>query len=153
MARQAVRLSIAPFCGKGSNMPRVKFFATSSTYSRFDELSSHLINDISDWTEITDDQLVNLQNHRYQIERELRDNGSLCYDEHLLIVKDISAQAVENVMVNINQIIDSVAKKQKAAEEKRAAAEKKRKENAEKNRIEKELRQLEKLKQKYGVEA
>jgi len=130
-------------------MPRVKFFAVS-TATYHDELSARLLNDISDWTEITSDQLVNLQFCRYQIERELRDNGSLCYDEHLLIVKDISAQAVENVMVNINQIIDSVAKKQKAAEEKQAATEKKRKENAEKNRVEKELKQLEKLKQKYG---
>jgi len=133
-------------------MPKVKFFAVS-TAAYNDELSSRLLNDISDWTEITSDQLINLQNHRYQIERELRDNGSLCYDEQLFFVKDISAQAVENVMVNINQIIDSVAKKQKAAEEKRAAAEKKRKENAEKNRVEKELKQLEKLKQKYGGEA
>jgi len=133
-------------------MPRVKFFAVS-TAAYNDELSARHLNDISDWTEITSDQLVNLQNYRYQIESELRDNGSLCYDEHLLIVKDISAQAVENAMVNINQIIDSVAKKQKAAEEKRAATEKKRKENAEKNRVEKELKQLEKLKQKYGGEA
>jgi len=133
-------------------MPKVKFFAVS-TAAYHDELSSRLLNDISDWTEITSDQLVNLQNHRYQIERELRDNGSLCYDEQLFFVKDISAQAVENAMVNINQIIDSVAKKQKEAEEKRAATEKKRKENAEKNRVEKELKQLEKLKQKYGGEA
>jgi hypothetical protein len=134
-------------------MPRVKFFAVSNAAAYHDELSARLFNDISDWTEITSDQLVNLQNHRYQIERELRDNGSLCYDEQLLFVKDISAQAVENAMVNISQIIDSVAKKQKAAEEKRAATEKKRKENAEKNRVEKELKQLEKLKQKYGGEA
>jgi hypothetical protein len=133
-------------------MPKVKFFATSSTYSHFDELSSHLINDISDWTEITDDQLVNLQNYRFQIEKELRNNRTLSYDEKLLIVKDISAQAVENAIVNINQIIDSVAKKQKAAEEKKAAVEKKRKENAEKKRVEKELKQLEKLKQKYRGE-
>jgi len=133
-------------------MPRVKFFAVS-TAAYNDELSSRLLNDISDWTEITSDQLINLQNHRYEIERELRDNGSLCYDEQLFFVKDISAQAVENAMVNISQIIDSVAKNQKAAEEKRAATEKKRKENAEKNRVEKELKQLEKLKQKYGGEA
>jgi flagellar biosynthesis chaperone FliJ len=134
-------------------MPRVKFFAVSNAAAYHDEPSARLLNDISDWTEITSDQLVKLQNHRYQIERELRDNGSLCYDEQLLIVKDISAQAVENAMVNISQIIDSVAKKQKATEEKRAATEKKRKENAEKNRVEKELKQLEKLKQKYGGEA
>jgi hypothetical protein len=133
-------------------MPRVKFFAVERSYEgrRDEEICDRLLPDISDWTEITNDQLVNLQNHRYQIERELRVNGSLCYDEQLLIVKDISARAVENAMVNISQIIDSVAKKQKAAEEKRAATEKKRKENAEKNRVEKELKQLEKLKQKYG---
>jgi hypothetical protein len=134
-------------------MPRVKFFAVSNAAAYHVELRARLLNDISDWTEITSDQLVNLQNHRYEIERELQGNGSLCYDEQLLIVKDISAQAAENAMVNINQIIDSVAKKQKAAEEKRAATEKKRKENAEKKRVEKELKQLEKLKQKYGGEA
>ena len=134
-------------------MPRVKFFAVYENSYAPDELNNRLLPDISDWTEITDDQLVNLQNYRYQIEKELRNNRTLSYDEQLLIVKDISAQAVENAMVNINQIIDSVAKKQKAAEEKRAVTEKKRKENAEKNRVEKELKQLEKLKQKYGGEA
>ena len=134
-------------------MPRVKFFAVYENSYAPDELNNRLLPDISDWTEITNDQLTNLLNCPYEVEEALRNNGHLCYNEHLLIVKDISAQAVENVMVNISQIIDSVAKKQKAAEEKRAATEKKRKENAEKNRVEKELKQLEKLKQKYGGEA
>jgi hypothetical protein len=134
-------------------MPRVKFFAVYQNSYAPDELNNRLLPDISDWTEITSDQLANLQNHPHEIEQALRNNGSLGYDEKLLIVKDISAHLVENAMVNINQIIDSVAKKQKAAEEKRAATEKKRKENAEKNRVEKELKQLEKLKQKYGGEA
>jgi hypothetical protein len=131
-------------------MPKVKFFAVYENSYAPDELNNRLLPDISDWTEITNDQLVSLQSRPYEIEKALRNNGSLGYNEHLLIVKDISAQAVENAMVNISQIIDSVAKKQKAAKEKRAATEKKRKENAEKNRVEKELKQLEKLKQKYG---
>jgi hypothetical protein len=131
-------------------MPRVKFFAVYQNYYASDELNNRLLPDISDWTEITSDQLVSLHNHQYEIEQALRNDGSLGYDDNLLIVKDISTQAVENAMVNISQIIDSVAKKQKATEEKRAATEKKRKENAEKKRVEKELKQLEKLKQKYG---
>ena len=134
-------------------MPKVKFFATSGRYEYSDELSSRLFNDISDWTEITNDQLVNLEYHRYQIEEELRNNGSLNYGEQLVIVKDISAKVVENVMVNISQIIDSVAKKQAIVEEKRKQADKKRKETAEKKRAEKELQQLEKLKQKYEKES
>ena len=75
------------------------------------------------------------------------------YGEQLVIVKDISAKVVENVMVNISQIIDSVAKKQAIVEEKRKQADKKRKETAEKKRAEKELQQLEKLKQKYEKES
>ena len=134
-------------------MPKVKFFATSGRYEYSDELSSRLFNDISDWTEITNDQLVNLEYHRHQIEEELRNNGSLNYGEQLVIVKDISAKVVENVMVNISQIIDSVAKKQAIVEEKRKQADKKRKETAEKKRAEKELQQLEKLKQKYEKES
>ena len=134
-------------------MPKVKFFATSGCYEYSDELSSRLFNDISDWTEITNDQLVNLEYHRHQIEEELRNNGSLNYGEQLVIVKDISAKVVENVMVNISQIIDSVAKKQAIVEENRKQADKKRKETAEKKRAEKELQQLEKLKQKYEKES
>jgi hypothetical protein len=134
-------------------MPRVKFFAVYENSYAPAELNNRLLPDISDWTEITNNQLANLLSNPYKIEQELRKNGTLSHGEGLLIVKDISAQAVENAMVNISQIIDSVAKNQKAAEEKRAATEKKRKENAEKNRVEKELKQLEKLKQKYGGEA
>lgn len=136
-------------------MPKVKFFAVERNYEgrRDEELYDRLLPDISDWTEITQAQLNNLRIHRDSIEDALRTNKTLGYGERLLFVIDLPAKVVESAVIKIDQIIDSVAKKQNAAEEKRAATEKKRKENAEKNRVEKELKQLEKLKQKYGGEA
>ena len=133
-------------------MPRVKFFAVERNYEG-DELYDRLLPDISDWTEITQAQLNNLRIYKNSIEDALLTDKTLGYNESLLIVIDLPAEVAKSAVVKIDQIIDSVAKKQKAAEEKTAAAEKKRKENAEKNRVEKELNQLEKLKQKYGGEA
>lgn len=129
-------------------MPKVKFFAVTDGFDA-DELSSRIQPDISDWTEVTDDQLSNLRTYRNKINDQLRYDRVIGYDEGLLIVTDVADHGVFKALLKIDQIIDSVAKKQKAAEEKKAATEKKRKENAEKNRVEKELRQLEKLKQKY----
>jgi flagellar biosynthesis chaperone FliJ len=130
-------------------MPRVKFFAVTNGFGE-DELNNRIQPDISDWTEVTDGQLANLRTYRNKINDQLRDDRVIGYDERLLIVTDIADHGVFKALLKIDQVIDSVAKKQKAAEEKRAATEKKRKENAEKKRVEKELKQLEKLKQKYG---
>ena len=133
-------------------MPKVKFFAVERNYED-DELYDRLLPDISDWTEITQAQLNNLRIHRDSIEDALRTDKTLGYGERLFFVIDLPAEVAKGAVIKIDQVIDSVAKKQKATEEKRAATEKKRKENAEKNRVEKELKQLEKLKQKYGGEA
>jgi len=133
-------------------MPKVKFFAVERNYEG-DELYDRLLPDISDWTEITQAQLNNLRIYKNSIEDALLTDKTLGYNESLLIVIDLPAEVAKSAVVKIDQIIDSVAKKQNAAEEKKAAAEKKSKENAEKNRVEKELKQLEKLKQKYGGEA
>ena len=130
-------------------MPRVKFFAVTDGFGE-DELNNRIQPDISDWTEVTDGQLANLRTYRNEINDQLRDDRVIGYDERLLIVTDIADHGVFKALLKIDQVIDSVAKNQKAAEEKRATTEKKRKENAEKNRVEKELKQLEKLKQKYG---
>ena len=136
-------------------MPKVKFFAVERSYEgrRDEEICDRLLPDISDWTEITQAQLNNLRIHRDSIEDALLTDKTLGYNESLLIVIDLPEEVAKSTVVKIDQIIDSVAKKQNAAEEKRAAADKKRTENAEKNRVEKELKQLEKLKQKYGGEA
>jgi len=133
-------------------MPRVKFFAVEISYEgrRDEEICDRLLPDISDWTEITQAQLNNLRIHKNSIEDALLTDKTLGYNESLLIVIDLPAEVVKGAVIKIDQVIDSVAKKQKAAEEKRATTEKKRKDNAEKNRVEKELKQLEKLKQKYG---
>ena len=133
-------------------MPRVKFFAVTAGYALYaeDELNNRIQPDISDWTEVTDGQLANLRTYRNEINDQLRDDRVIGYDERLLIVTDIADHGVFKALLKIDQVIDSVAKKQKAAEEKRVATEKKRKENTEKSRVEKELKQLEKLKQKYG---
>lgn len=129
-------------------MPKVKFFAVTDGFGE-DELNSRIQPDISDWTEVTDDQLSNLRTYRNKINDQLHNDGVIGYNERLMIVTDIADHGVFKALLKIDQVIDSVAKKQKAAEEKKTATEKKRKENAEKNRVEKELQQLEKLKQKY----
>lgn len=129
-------------------MPKVKFFAVTDGFGE-DELNSRIQPDISDWTEVTNAQLSNLRTYRNKINDQLRDDGVIGYDERLMIVTDIADHGVFKALLKIDQIIDSVAKKQKAAEEKKTATEKKRKENAEKKQAEKELQQLEKLKQKY----
>ena len=129
-------------------MPKVKFFAVTVGDGE-DELNSRIQPDISDWTEVTNDQLSNLRTYRNKINEQLRYDGVIGYDERLMIVTDCANHGVFKALLKIDQIIDSVAKKQKADEEKRKQADKKRKETAEKKRAEKELQQLEKLKQKY----
>jgi hypothetical protein len=133
-------------------MPKVKFFAVTDGIGE-DELSSRIRPDISDWTEVTNDQLSNLRTYRNKINEQLRYDGVIGYDERLLIVTDIADHGVFKALLKIDQIIDSVAKKQAIVEEKRKQADKKRKETAEKKRAEKELQQLEKLKQKYEKES
>ena len=134
-------------------MPKVKFFAVYQNYYAPDEFNNRLLPDISDWTEITDSQLTHLHNYRYVIEEDLQRTGIIARNEALLIVVDIPQHEAENVLVKIDQLIESAVKKQAIVEEKRKQADKKRKETAEKKRAEKELQQLEKLKQKYEKES
>ncbi len=104
-------------------MPRVKFFAVTDGFGE-DELNNRIQPDISDWTEVTDGQLANLRTYRNEINDQLRDDRVIGYDERLLIVTDIADHGVFKALLKIDQVIDSVAKKQKAAEEKRATTEK-----------------------------
>lgn len=134
-------------------MPKVKFFAVYQNSYVLADLDNRLLPDISDWTEITDSQLTYLRNYRGEIEKDLRERGVIEWSEQLHVVVDIPQHEAENVLVKIDQIIDSMAKKQAIVKEKRKQADKKRKETAEKKRAEKELQQLEKLKQKYEKES
>ena len=134
-------------------MPKVKFFAVYQNSYAPDGLDNRLLPDISDWTEITDSQLNQLRNYRYEIEEDLQRTGIIARNEALLVVVDIPQHEAENALVKIDQLIESAVKKQAIVEEKRKQADKKRKETAEKKRAEKELQQLEKLKQKYEKES
>ena len=134
-------------------MPKVKFFAVYQNSYAPAELDNRLLPDISDWTEITDSQLIHLRNYRYEIEEDLRRTGIIACNEALLVVVDIPQHEAENALVKIDQLIESAVKKQAILEEKRKQSDKKRKETAEKKRAEKELQQLEKLKQKYEKES
>jgi len=108
-------ISIVPTYSKRSNHAKSKVFAVERSYEgrRDEEICDRLLPDISDWTEITQAQLNNLRIHRDSIEDALCTDKTLDYGERLLFVVDLPAEVAKSVVINISQIVDSVAKKQK----------------------------------------
>ena len=132
-------------------MKRVKFFSVHNGYSNFDEdVVSRLRNEISDWTELTDEEYKNLVSYKVSIESRLKNKNLMEWSESLLIVSEFSETQNEAVRAEIKSIINDVVSKEKQREEKEKKRLEKLAKTAEQKKKERELKQLKKLQQKYG---
>ena len=132
-------------------MKKVKFFA-SVEYRNDDNYFRKLTETISDWTELSDQEYESLSKYKYNITSNLKSKGVLSWDEELVVIREPSNEEVSQIRVDIKEIIDSTAKKEKAKEEKEKKRVQKLQQTAEEKRKAKELGQLKKLQEKYGKE-
>ena len=132
-------------------MKKVKFFA-SVEYRNDDNYFRKLTETISDWTELSDQEYESLSKYKYNITSNLKSKGVLSWDEELVVIREPSNEEVSQIRVDIKEIIDSTAKKEKAKEEKEKKRVQKLQQTAEEKRKAKELAQLKKLQEKYGKE-
>ena len=133
-------------------MKRVKFFSAHNGYTNFDEddVISRLRNDISDWTELTDEEYKDIAKYKVNIESRLKNKNLMEWNESLLIVSELSEVQNEAVRVEIKSIINDVVSKEKQREEKEKKRLEKLAKTAEQKKKERELKQLKKLQEKYG---
>lgn len=133
-------------------MKKVKFFSVDNGYNNFDDDSvvARLRGEISDWTELTDEEYKNLANYKTNIESRLKNKGIIEWNEYLLIVSEFSEVQTEAVKVEIKSIINDVVSKEKQREEKEKKRLEKLQKTAKQKKKERELAQLKKLQEKYG---
>jgi len=133
-------------------MKKVKFFASVEYRNDDDNYFRKLTETISDWTELSDQEYESLSKYKYNITSNLKSKGVLSWDEELVVIREPSNEEVSQIRVDIKEIIDSTAKKEKAKEEKEKKRVQKLQQTAEEKKKAKELAQLKKLQEKYGKE-
>ena len=133
-------------------MKKVKFFASVEYRNDDDNYFRKLTETISDWTELSDQEYESLSKYKNNITSNLKSKGILSWDEELMVIRETSNEEVSQIMVDIKEIIDSTAKKEKAKEEKEKKRVQKLQQTAEEKNKSKELAQLKKLQEKYGKE-
>ena len=137
-------------------MKKVKFFASVEYRNDYrnddDNYFRKLTETISDWTELSDQEYESLSKYKNNITSNLKSKGILSWDEELMVIRETSNEEVSQIMVDIKEIIDSTAKKEKAKEEKEKKRVQKLQQTAEEKNKTKELAQLKKLQEKYGKE-
>ena len=137
-------------------MKKVKFFASVEYRNDYrnddDNYFRKLTETISDWTELSDQEYESLSKYKNNITSNLKSKGILSWDEELMVIRETSNEEVSQIMVDIKEIIDSTAKKEKAKEEKEKKRVQKLQQTAEEKNKSKELAQLKKLQEKYGKE-
>ena len=133
-------------------MKKVKFFVSEEYRYDDDNYFRKLTETISDWTELSDQEYEILSKYRDNITSNLKSKGILSWNEELIVIREPSNEEVSQIRVDIKEIIDSTAKKEKAKEEKEKKRVQKLQQTAEEKKKEKELAQLKKLQEKYGKE-
>ena len=131
-------------------MKKVKFFASVEYRNDDDNYFRKLTETISDWTELSDQEYESLSKYKNNITSNLKLKGILSWDEELIVIREPSNEEVSQIRVDIKEIIDSTAKKEKAREEKENKRVQKLRQTAEEKNKAKELAQLKKLQEKYG---
>jgi len=131
-------------------MKNVIFFSSLDHQIDDDEFRNIIKKDISDWTELSDEEFKNLNSYKYNIEQNLKSKNILQWNEHLVVVRELSAVESDEIKADIKSIITSIALKEKAREEREKKRLEKLAKTAEQKKKEKELAQLKKLQEKYG---
>lgn len=131
-------------------MKKVKFFVSEEYRYDDDNYFRKLTETISDWTELSDQEYKSLSKYKNNITLNLRSKGILSWNEELIVIREPSNEEVSQIRVDIKEIIDSTAKKERAREEKENKRVQKLQQTAEEKKKAKELAQLKKLQEKYG---
>ena len=135
-------------------MKKVKLFIAQSYSGGYgdneDEYSVRIKRDFQDWTELSDQEYESLFKYKDNITSNLKSKGILSWDEELVIIREPSNEEVSQIKIDLKEIIDSTAKKEKAKEEKEKKRVQKLQQTAEEKKKAKELAQLKKLQEKYG---
>lgn len=132
-------------------MKKVKLFSINNGYIDLDQdVVSRLRNEVSDWTELTEEEFKNLSNYKVNIESRLKNKNLMEWNESLLIVLEFSEVQNEAVKIEIKSIINDVVSKEKQREEKERSRHEKLAKIGEQKKKERELKQLKKLQEKYG---
>jgi L-lactate utilization protein LutC len=124
-------------------MPRVRLLLfTNSSGDQFRYYSSELAGVITEWEEVTDEELEWLTTHIRKLEAP--------YGLHyVLVVEDLATTKYH--IDSIRQFVEEEKTKQEAEENKRKERARKTAETKRKNKEEKERKLLEQLKEKYGT--
>ena len=131
-------------------MKKVKFFSTFDYIVDHDEFKAMIHKDITDWVELPDEVYRDLESYKHLVEGSLRTKGVIGRNESLIVVAELSETQSQAVKVEIGSIIDDVIKGEKLRQEKEKKRQEKLAERAKQKNKERELKQLKKLKEKWG---
>lgn len=133
-------------------MKKVKLFVGQAYNISEDEYATRIKRDFQDWTELSDDEYKNLTIYKHSIEQSFRDKGVMGWNENLVILRETSDEEINAVKLDLKEIINKIAEREKAREEKEKKRLQKLEKTAEERKKAKELAQLKKLQEKYGKE-
>jgi len=126
-------------------MIKVKILISQDIDSNISEITNH----VTEWEEISKENLQFLLENKWNIEQALRADHVLSYADNLVIVRYDEYVSAKNISTIIEKLINDTKEKQKIAKEKQAKKEVNDKEKRELAKRNKELKKLEELKQKY----
>jgi len=130
-------------------MPRVKLFAVETYSDDMEELVTLLRGDVTDWSDISEEQLKSIELYRGDLRAALIRKGKMTYQEQIMVVRELPQPVIKNLEESLSEIIDAVAAKrvqEEAVRRRREASAAKKAQEKKRNR---ELKKLEELKQKY----
>jgi hypothetical protein len=130
-------------------MPRIKVFAVETYTDNMEALATLLRGDVTDWSDISEEQLKSIELYRGDLRAALIRKGKMTSREHILVVRELPQPVIKNLEESLSEIIDAVAAKRVQEEAVRRRREASAAEKAQKKKINRELKKLEELKQKY----
>lgn len=130
-------------------MPKVKLIKVYNTegYDNYgDRLDEYVINSLSDWTEISDNELTLLQSFKFNqfINKKLNGKNSIYYK--VVVLEELPKEEILEIIPDLKKFIKETKKKEEEEKEKAAEAAKKKRELAESKKLEKARKLIEKNK-------
>jgi hypothetical protein len=130
-------------------MPRVKLFAVETYTGNMEELVTLLRGDVTDWSDISEEQLKSIELYRGDLRAALIRKGKMTSREQIMVVRELPQPVIKNLEESLSEIIDAVAVKRVQEEAVRRRREASAAEKAQEKKRNRELKKLEELKQKY----
>jgi len=130
-------------------MPRVKLFAVETNSDDMEELVTLVRGDITDWSDISEEQLKSIELYRGDLRAALIRKGKMTSREQIVVVRELPQPVIKNLEESLSEIIDAVAAKRVQEEAVRRRREASAAEKAQEKKRNRELKKLEELKRKY----